>query len=843
MKFKSQMADVPEADVGQSSPGSVEQNVQFCEDTAPFNYDVSTYVDATRSALDTQQVPLEDFFSRPIPIYQFDWDVAAHYASVIDPWKLFFENKRVINRIANFNLLRANLNIKVVVNGTPFHMGRMLVSYLPSTYNDETLPPGILFANSSDYVRLTQLPHVFLDPTTSTGGDLVLPMFWDKNYMNIPLAEWRNMGSLVFTSINDLAHAMGDSITVHVTVYAWASDVHMSVLTSTNPLGMTSQMGEVEEASKDGVISTKLSALSGFAMALTAVPRIAPYAKATAAVSAGLATIARAFGYSRPSMINEPMPMQRRLIGSSLATTNTPDSSVKLTVDSKQELTIDPRIAGLPGEDTMAISAIAMREAYLTTFIWPLSSMPDTLLWNMRVDPFQIVRHSSAFAEAFLPCAVASAPFKYWTGTMRIRFQVVCSAYHKGRLRLVYDPNSLVGFEHNVNHICVHDIQENNDFTISVAMGQNTSFVQRAPIAIVDSSMRNTAALPPELFGNGVVGVYVANTLVGPTLGTSPLNIEINVYVSFEDDFEVACPVEDFAAYRPYVQPASQMESQMGSYDPTAVKAYSSVNDPVSTPSTLINGKRLQKEHLNEVFFGERITSFRQLIKRYSIYTAHWANVDAAAGVSTIRIHAYSYPYYRGPQYTAIHFGGTYNLSNIVPLQWITLCHQGWRGSIRYKVFNRNMVAKLTDSLHYQVRRNIMNNNYARLASNIINLFSESEAARTCCFNVNQPEGSSLGLSGPSGPGFVGQAISGVLERVLEFEVPFYTNTRFANAKRLNWTLGLGGTPLPGYDLVMTQQDDPYSTHVVMIAAGEDFQNFFWTGMPYMVYDPIIPLS
>jgi hypothetical protein len=94
-------------------------------------YDVDAVMDPTRSLQDANDASLANFFSRPIKIAEEEWSTSANLNFDLDPWSLYFDNPRVANRLNNFSLLKANLKVKVVINGNGFQYGRMLVSYLP----------------------------------------------------------------------------------------------------------------------------------------------------------------------------------------------------------------------------------------------------------------------------------------------------------------------------------------------------------------------------------------------------------------------------------------------------------------------------------------------------------------------------------------------------------------------------------------------------------------------------------------------------------------------------------------------------------------------------------------
>ena len=89
----------------------------------------------------TTDISLEKFLSRPIEIDQRSWttsDVIGPIGTSISPWFLYLNNTAVKNKLANFPFLRAKLCLKTVVNGTPFHYGKLRLAYEPSVASGGT---------------------------------------------------------------------------------------------------------------------------------------------------------------------------------------------------------------------------------------------------------------------------------------------------------------------------------------------------------------------------------------------------------------------------------------------------------------------------------------------------------------------------------------------------------------------------------------------------------------------------------------------------------------------------------------------------------------------------------
>jgi len=110
---------------------SEQQNVTFIDEMPGDEHRIPNVHDSLRSAPMLNDTQLNDFFSRPVRIATYDWTVGATLNDTIYPWRNYFSDVKVSNRIANFKLLTADLCVKVVVNGNAFHYGRAMLSYTP----------------------------------------------------------------------------------------------------------------------------------------------------------------------------------------------------------------------------------------------------------------------------------------------------------------------------------------------------------------------------------------------------------------------------------------------------------------------------------------------------------------------------------------------------------------------------------------------------------------------------------------------------------------------------------------------------------------------------------------
>jgi len=869
-----------EMNVTYAAPQIKTANLQFVDENSANMYDLKSAEDATRLNEDTSDVELGDFFKRPVKIAEYEWGTGLSLSQTFNPWALFFDNKRVINRISNFNLLRSKLHLRVTLNGNGFQYGRAILAYNPLDSKDDFSPTAVL---DEDVVQLSQLPHLYLNPTSSQGGDMMLPFFYHLNSVRQPSSLYSELGECYLKSINALKHANGASDKVTITIFAWAEDITLAVPTSEDNSLLIPQSGEIDEANEKGVISGPATAVANAASALSKVPVIGNYAKATEMPLRLIAGAAKSLGYCRPAVTKNPEPFRNTAI-SSLAVTNTPDTAMKVTVDEKQELTLDPDISGLSEDDSLNIKSIAGRESYLTTFDWAVGTAPDTLLWNARVDPVTWSQVGTPTSYHFPACAMAALPFKYWSGTMKFRFQIVASNYHKGRLRIAYDPNFFDAVpEYNVNYMHIVDIAEKNDFTISITNGQNVTLIDHhLPGSDSATQLYSSTRYTNKEEGNGVLQISVLNELTVPNSVVNN-DIQVNVFVSMGDDFEVFVPDDHFQYFVLKPQSGSLSEdecvrssfrdnSYFGDCD-TCVHISNCIHDylsylcftprrdsfvvldpqsgehavdkapldsePIHEEVSPLNGEQGISDKTNLVFTGESIKSMRTMLKRYNLHTG-FSPLDTFHNV--ISMSQNSYPYLRGNVSGAVHtaFGPVpYNFCNTVLLHWVTMAFAGWRGGIRWKFLPRGGWEHLTTMIERGGIR--QGSQYSWSVSAPEAPVSESEAAAETVARSGTSPINDRPLAGKKGMVYAVHTVN----PCVEIEMPFYSPARFIPGRVENWT---GNITPDRYNEVMDYRawgdslEGEESYVDCYVAAAEDFQTYFFKGLPRMYYEPTPPV-
>jgi len=647
-----------------------EQNVSFNDQSAGYVHSLNSVIDSTRTNVDAYDVELGNFFERPLKIATYEWSTTITFFQDFNPWSLYLENPRVANRISNYKLLKGKLHVKFMINGNAFYYGRLLANYIPRHNSDNIIVNRALV--SVDNVEASQRPHIFIDPCTNQAGQIDCPFLCPTDALNITKGEWQDMGLMNLRELNSLQHANGSTDPITVTVMAWMSEVVLTAPTAVNAYGLTAQSGFEPQSGKEkskprvkkvsnkpnqnssayskqdeygtGPVSGPASTVARIAGMLKEAPIIGPYAKATQIAASGISNIAKLFGYSRPPTLAPEVRMQQRTLAG-MALTNIPDEVEKLALDAKQELTVDGSVVGLDNTDEMTIKSIATRESYLGTCNWWVSTGAGNPLFSALVTPCHATHYGSFPREHHCTAAqFAAVPFKYWRGTIKYRFQIVASAYHKGRLLIQWDPQTKVSNETNVQYSQIVDISDEKDFTIEVGWGAEYGWLQCTPQTFTNHACGNFLTTNDSLSYNGLLSISVLNGLTSPSLSAGT-RIAINVFVSAGDDIEFAVPMDTHLKAVEYF-PQSGFEFQSGVEEPAVQMDKDDTEQPSipvqSTVMTTFAESPSCTDHSLDVYHGESITSFRQCLKRYQFV----GGVPASSFVPGVRRQVYAFRHY-----------------------------------------------------------------------------------------------------------------------------------------------------------------------------------------------------
>lgn len=739
-----------------------------------------TVRDETYYLTASDDAQLNEFVSRPLKLFSVLWTVGSTTKNTYDPWSLWLNNPRVINRIGNYRYITGVMCLKFVVNGSPFHYGKTIVGvdYWPNlnTQNSEVGTP-ILLSQS----QISVLPHISIDPSMGSAGCLEVPLYNPNTLSAIYYTE--PIFQLWLTTINPLNAATLTPANLQITCYGWMKDVTLSSPTSTNATIMVPQSGTEYGETPVAKASSMVAKLSS---SLSEAPFIGPYARATEMMASGISALASLFGFSRPCALKEETPMQNRCIGN-LSNYNYTDSCTKFALDAKNEVTIDPRVVGIDGTDEMELAWMASKYALISSQVISSSATSDSTVVRWLCRPCFAGASSTVTAGTLYaptPLAHVALPFQYWSGTLRFKIEVVASKMHKGKLRIVHDPSGYMpGIstsywiqDTNLTNSYILDLDVERTIEFKVSWTNRNPFLQTTPLSTTYITTNSGDTLPVDLGkDNGSVGIHIVSPITGPI---SPTDIYLNIYMAGDSDLQLACPVENMTGLS-----TGYLLQYHSGLEPAQAESYQHQLAIQPKSSEL-------KDKLSSIYVGERIKSLRTLLKRYD-YVCTYCTKPTSATRGIIFLRNANFPHYWGSDPNGICVSADtvtlkYNPGRTTTLlNWFSPAYLARRGGLRHKYFVRSNAEDFFTFGRTVAERTVLGNHLLAASS----------------YSQNTVYGQ-MDYESKTGPQSNQGATTNVygLNPALEFETPYYSNARweFAQDRAIN-TMGAATVPLTAH--------------------------------------------
>lgn len=820
--------------VGVEQDTQQQQVVTFVDNTPVTKQVFESVGDPTYVSDALPDSSLSRFLERPVLISTQRWTEGTPYGgATINPWHAFFTHPIIKKKIDNFAFVNCRLHIKAVINASPFYYGAKLVAYRPlQNY-------GIPDNSFGDIKVIThsQRPHFWILPQSNTGGEMILPFFYPDNWL--PLTDTTalsNMGQLVFTEVVQLANANSVSGNgIDIQFYAWAEDVHLAGPTYELQSGKRVQKSKRKQVStrrvsahvestseyEQGPVEKVASAVANVATRLADVPVIGPFAKATEYGAKAISGIASLFGWTNVPVISDVEPLKNvPFHGFSSAEIGTPVE--KLTLDPKNELTIDPRTVGLQGHDELDIASFAGRESYLTQFSWNETQATGNQLFIARVNP-TLYYESSVSANAsnlgLTPMALVADAFKYWRGDIIFRFKAICTQYHKGRLRITWDPLTDLNINSDTTETSftkIVDLAPDMDIEIRVSYLQKRVYLETRGLNVINYQTSTFNLQPEDYTDNGTLSVRILNDLTGPATGAS---VSILVFVRAAENISFTNPKQSLGNSRTL----SYFEIQSG---------------------TEVSDASMQEDsQLTSIISGEAVKSLRVLMRRTNL--TGWTYLEPYAGDGSSDFAYYRVSFQKLPEpygylpsapnnainlntllSVGFSFGRHNTISTFLP------CFIGYRGSTMIHL-NAHSMNKIQYTMLVQRREDAIPNTVGKVDSVVKTL---------------NPAGTNWGTltaeildqcnSGQSGMALTNQAT----QTGMSVLCPHYYNNRFADTNPHTWWRGSteDGSSNKHYELLMIQTGsedaDVMKSMIIQkyISIGPDFQPFFFLNVPML---------
>ena len=305
--------------------------------------------------------------------------------------------------------------------------------------------------------------------------------------------------------------------------------------------------------------------------------------------AAGISSnIASYFGWSTP---NNLAPVDRTKIDPAFGWSNVDGARMphKLSMSMESGTTIYPHLS-LGDEDELAFEGIINRYSYFTTASWDTTNVAGNILGEFPLGPGQFYKtltDNSCSLIQHTPLSFVASYFQYWKVDIRFRIKIVKTEFHSGRLMFAYAPS--------------------DPYTSAPATAlENSSYLDRMIVDIREGNEIEFVcpyrAITPFLQAGqkfGVMSIFVVDPLVAPATVSSTIKLLIEVS-GINGNFQIL----DRAWKIPVIATAFQSGNSIKVVEKTIV------SDNMAQPTAQVVG-------INESCIGEKVLSFRQMMKRY----------------------------------------------------------------------------------------------------------------------------------------------------------------------------------------------------------------------------------
>lgn len=426
-----------------------------------------------------------------------DMSVVTPLVDIDFPSSLIAANQQVSNKLSGFTYFKASIVIRVMVNAAPFYAGKLLGVFRPfytGSPRDQT---------KNHLSSLSSFPHLEIDAGTGRSAELVVPFVIENHAWDLTNNLLQELGRFQLFVLNPLSSAEAPS-SCSYSIYAYFKHPELTM-----PTGYAADLPTV--------LSTELRGSTTFIKGIRSKPsNDKPHAQADDTPSTSFANIpARAF-------------------------------NVKQKVDRSVPLQLMPNITlgnNSAGQEMDSITELCKREAIVRQFSWSATNAAGDELFDHPVSPNIGNSGLEGTTQYETIQSYVANFFRFWKGTMNYRFSIAKTAYHSGRLRILYVPgptNASATYDSNNTYSVVWDVRESDTCNFSIP------FVSAFDVCRADKVLSSGA--------NGVTTfngrMYV--TVLNPLIASSTVadSVDINVWHS-SPDMQFYFNIDKF--YLPYI--------------------------------------------------------------------------------------------------------------------------------------------------------------------------------------------------------------------------------------------------------------------------------------------------
>lgn len=563
------------------------------------------------AAAQETDISIAEYLARPLLIASIDMTTGG----TVTPWSTFLTNPAVAAKIRNVYLIRGNMHLRFIPQADAYTYG--MATVIP------TIHGKLCDAFASDYGAL-------IDVGTQKEVELVTPYFAPTPFIVVPAAASATQFSYRIDAFVGPRSSQTSVIPpVSISVYAWITEPDMRI-----PYAQSGIMKGVnwvnenvpQEAKPAGLLSKPMSAINRAANELSEVPIIGSIAKTAGAIAGAIGRVASWFGFSRPAYLIDAINNIKRY-GTNTAAGFGPTYSLKVDHDPKRSKSVDPSTIIGMGHDQLAFGYITRHWGYITTVGFANTAVVGTSIFSAYCAPGAV--RTSGARVYHTPLSSVSSLFKYWAGTLEYKFVVVCSTFHKGRVRIYWNPTVATENPTNTTTMLTMDIAPGNTATMVVPWGSDRPYRQGGIQSYIPGGLSG--------LNNGYIYAEIDQKVQVPDVSAL---VYVMVFVRAGTDMKFAVP-----SGTNYI--ASKVNAMPG-VAPTRAEPYVAVTDAFVTGEyafPVVNQGKVDgyglgvtnKDTADKVdpelaleIFGDDCVTLRTLMKRYDLY----ASMDITGGAA-----------------------------------------------------------------------------------------------------------------------------------------------------------------------------------------------------------------
>lgn len=571
--------------------------------------DIMPYADIVPQLIDSNEI--KDFLGRPWIIDSGTLNVSDVSNTILSSGFIedFLESVSMWQRkLAGYRYIRATARLRLVLNANPFQQGRLLLHFLPCANVMDAAGATYTTSHNINLTQKTQQPCVEVDLQESS-CELHIPFvapvqFHDR--LNVSSAY--GWGKYFLSVLSPLKVGTGSS-TVSWNLFLSFDDVQLSgpIVGPESGPANARIVKERRQQTRTGEISSILDKVSDASGIFSNVPIIGGIASTISEYAGKFADAFSIFGWSKP--ISDQVGQLVYLDNTrNLLNCDGENKATSFSVNHTANLPIVSNFAGTD-LDEMSIAYLKDRKALIQSVNWSISDVKDSSLYSKDVGPYTLVTTGSygSTPDDYIITYKSTAPafwlarmFAYWRGGIKYTIKFVKTPFHSGRLLVTFVLDNSSASNATSAYVLreIVDVRSMNEISLVLPYIRKSNY-----LAYFDSDV--------DQYTLGRIDIRVLDELKAPD--TVANNIDMLLYVSGAEDFELACPTQFKPTFCPesgrIVGDMTMNTKAIGSMNEIAsnvTHSHMSTGDPIVSIKQLVQTAR-------KLFFSP-VENYRTLI-------------------------------------------------------------------------------------------------------------------------------------------------------------------------------------------------------------------------------------